>query len=308
MFEANFEQEYRGELERMGPTQAQLQEVIRQVEREGRNGKRSGKSVRRVGRTALVAAVVCALVTAAGAVGIAIAQSRVHFFDNEKDLLEAANAAGVNGYTVYLGGDYDPNSLAQENLRIWNDYAGGALVEERQGAEDDGWTDMRAFSLRNGEDSFRAELYRAEKLSDLNGLWTMPSWDVSWLEEHYEAIPGTCLYQTETDLEEDALLYQSFIGGYERADGASFTVEYSWSSKAEQMEDRYVLGEGVNYTTQDRVTVAISVVTTESGQQQFWADLFSGHMVWNMHGAGLTLEEIQEVADHMGLAALCEPA
>ncbi len=307
MFEPNFEQEYRGELERMGPTQTQLREVIRQVEQEGRNGKRSGKSVRRVGRTALVAAVVCALVTVAGAAGIALSQSRVHFFDNEKDLLEAANAAGVNGYTTYLGGDYDPNSLAQENLRIWNDYAGGDLVEERQGAEDDGWTDMRAFSLRNRQDPLRAELYRADKLSDLNGLWTTPGWDVSWLEEHYEAIPGTCLYQTETDLEEDALVYRSFIGGYERADGASFTVECSWFGHYE-MEDEYFLGEGVNYTTRDGVTVAISMVTTESGQRQFWADLSSGHMSWSMHGAGLTLEEIQEVADHMGLAALCQPA
>lgn len=307
MFEPNFEQEYRGELERMGPTQAQLREVIRQVEQEGQNVKRRGRSVRRMGRTALVAAVICALITAAGAVGIAIAQSSVHFFDNEKDLLEAANAAGVNGYTVYLGGDYDPNSLAQENLRIWNDYAGGTLVEERQGTQADGWTDMRAFALQNREDPLRAELYRADRLSDLNGLWTMPGWDVSWLEEHYEAIPGTCLYQTETDLEEDALIYQSFIGGYERADGASFTVECSWFFQYE-MQDEYVLGEGVNYETQDGVTVAISMVTTESGQQQFWADLSSGHMRWSMHGAGLTLEEIQEVADHMGLAALCEPA
>lgn len=308
MFEPNFEQEYRGELERMGPTQTQLREVIRQVEQEQQGVKAGRKSVRRVGRTALAAAVICALITAAGAVGIAIAQSRVHFFDNEKDLLEAANAAGVNGYTVYLGGDYDPDALAEENRRIWNDYAGGTLVEERQGAEEDGWTDMRAFSLQNGENSFRAELYRAEKLSDLNGLWTTPGWDVSWLEEHYEVIPGTCLYHSEADPEQNAVTYQSFIGGYQREDGASFTVEYSWFSTAEQMEDQYVLGEGVNYTTRDGVTVAITMVTTESGQQQFWAEVFSGHMIWTMHGAGLTLEEIQEVTDHMGLAALCEPA
>lgn len=307
MFEPNFEQEYRRELEQMGPVQMQLKEVLQHVEQETRIKKAGRKSIRRVGRTALVAAVVCALVTAAGAVGIALSQSRVHFFDNEKDLLEQANAAGVNGYTVYLGGDYAPDALAEENRRIWNDYAGGTLVEERQGTQADGWIDMRAFALQNEEDTLRAELYRADKLSDLNGLWTTLSWDVSWLEEHYEAIPGTCLYQTETDLEEDALIYQSFIGGYERADGASFTLSYSWFSQAEQV-DQYVLGEGVNYETQDGVTVAISMVTTKSGQQQFWADLSSGHMRWSMHGAGLTLEEIQEVADHMGLAALCEPA
>lgn len=307
MFEPNFEQEYRMELEQMGPAQSQLEEVVQQMEQEMQAKKAGRKSIRRVGRTALAAAVVCALVTAAGAVGIAISQSRVHFFDNEKELLEQANAAGVNGYTVYLGGDYDPEGLAEENQRMWDNYAGGTLVEERQGTEKDGWTDMRAFAVESREGSLRAELYRADKLSDLNGLWTMPSWDVSWLEEHYDTMPGTCMYQNETNLEQDALVYQSFIGGYERADGASFTVECSWFFQHE-MQDQYVLGEGVNYETQDGVTVAITMETTESGQQQFWADLSSGHMSWTMHGAGLTLEEIQEVVDHMDLAALCEPA
>lgn len=305
MFESHFENRYRAELEQIGPTRGQLQEVMEQMEREQQHPKAGGRSVRRVGRTLLAAAALCALVTAAGAVGIALSQNRVHFFNNEKDLLEAANAAGVNGYTVYLGGDYDPNGLAEENRQMWDDYAGGTLVEERQGTKADGWTDMRAFALENGEDSFQVELYRADKLSDLEGLWTTPSWDVSWLEEHYDTMPETCMYQNETDLKQDALVYQSFIGGYQRADGASFTVEYSWFTQRE-MQDQYVLGEGVNYETQDGVTVAITMETTESGQQQFWADLSSGHMYWTMHGAGLTLEEIQEVADHMGLAALCQ--
>ena len=307
MFESNFEDRYRVEVEQIGPTQEQLREVMERMDQEKQHPMKGGRSVRRVGRTLLAAAVLCALVTAAGAAGIALSQSRVHFFREEKDLLEAANAAGVNGYTVYLGGDYDPDGLAEENRRMWDDYAGGTLVEERQGTERDGWTNMRAFAVENREGSFRAELYRADKLSDLNGLWTVPSWDVSWLEEHYDTIPDSCMYHTETDLEQDALVYQSFIGGYERAGGASFTVECGWFFQQE-VQEQYVLGEGVNYETQDGVTVAITMETTESGQQQFWADLSSGHMSWTMHGTGLTLEEIQEVVDHMGLAALCETA
>ncbi|MCI7472124.1 MAG: hypothetical protein MSB10_00340 [Clostridiales bacterium] len=308
MFEPNFEQAFRMELEQMGPTQIQLKEVVQQVEQEKLAKKVGRKSVRRVGRTALAAAVVCALVTAAGAVGIAISQSRVHFFDDEQELLQQAEEDGGGYYTTCLGGDFDPAQLVKENEQNWNNYAGGTLLEERQGGETDGWTAMRAFGFQKGETACRAELYQSEKLSNLNGLWTTPGWDVSWLEEHYEAIPGTCLYQSETDLERDDLVYQSFIGGYQREDGASFTLSYSWFSQAKQVEDRYFLGEGENYTTQDGVTVAITMVTTESGQRQFWAELFSGHMVWTMHGAGLTLEEIQEVADHMGLAVLCEPA
>lgn len=306
MLEQEFGQAYRREMEELGPSPQQLKEVMKRMNEELYHNPVRKHPVRRIRRTALVAAALCTLVTVAGAVGIAISQSQVHFFNNEQELLEAAEELGINGYTFYGGSDYDPNGLAKEQEQCWQDYAGGTLLEEREGTEQDGWTAMRAFQFYRSDTPYRAELYRAERLSDLNTLSTAPGWDVSWLEEHYTAIPGTCLYQTETNLDTNAPYYSSFIGGYEGDNGSSFTVEYSWSSLREQEEHRLELGDGVLYETADGVTVAISTVTTQSGQHQFWANVYSGQSVWSLHGAGLELHEIQALADHMNLSALCE--
>ena len=244
--------------------------------------------------------------------GAALRQTQVHFFRDEEELLAAMEedkSGGLNGYYIVPGDqDFDPDSLAKENENAWNDYAGGTITEERQGAEADGWTDMRAWAFTKGEVPYQAELYRAERLSDLNGLRDGPSWDVSWLEEHYDTRPGTCVYQTETDMETGKLTYESFIGGFEGEDGVSFNVECSWFYQYEMEKDRYELADGVHYVTADGVTVAITTWTTASGQQRFDASVYSGHMAWYMQGAGLELEEIQTLADHMGLAALCEYA
>ena len=258
------------------------------------------------------AAVLCVLATAAGAVGAALRQTQVHFFRDEEELLAAMEedkTGGLNGYYIPHGGqDFDPDSLAKENEKMWNDYAGGTITEERQGTEADGWTDMRAWAFTKGKVPCQAELYRAERLSGLNGLRDGPSWDVSWLEEHYDTRPGTCVYHTETDMETGKLTYESFIGGFEGEDGKSFNVECSWFYQYEMEENRYEVADGVHYVTADGVTVAITMWTTASGQQRFSASVYSGHMAWYMQGAGLELEEIQTLADHMGLAALCEYA
>ena len=223
--------------------------------------------------------------------------------------MEEDKSGGLNGYYIPHGGqDFDPDSLAKENEKMWNDYAGGTITEERQGTEADGWTDMRAWAFTSGEVPYQAELYRAERLSGLNGLRDGPSWDVSWLEEHYDTRPGTCVYHTETDMETGKLTYESFIGGFEGEDGKSFNVECSWFYQYEMEENRYEVADGVHYVTADGVTVAITTWTTASGQQRFDASVYSGHMAWYMQGAGLELEEIQTLADHMGLAALCEYA
>ncbi|MCI5927950.1 MAG: hypothetical protein MRZ73_05330 [Pseudoflavonifractor capillosus] len=263
-------------------------------------------------RIVAAAAVLCVLATAAGAVGAALRQTQVHFFQDEEELLAAMEedkTGGLNGYYIPYGSqDFDPDSLAKENEKMWNDYAGGTITEERQGTEADGWTDMRAWAFTSGEVPYQAELYRAERLSGLDGLRDGPSLDVSWLEEHYDTRPGTCVYHTETDLETGKLTYESFIGGFEGEDGTSFNVECSWFYQYEMEENRYEVADGVHYVTADGVTVAITMWTTAGGQQRFDASVYSGHMAWYMQGAGLELEEIQTLADHMGLAALCEYA
>ncbi|EDM97348.1 hypothetical protein BACCAP_04873, partial [Pseudoflavonifractor capillosus ATCC 29799] len=149
---------------------------------------------RRFYRIVAAAAVLCVLATAAGAVGAALRQTQIHFFQDEEQLLAAMEedkTDGLNGYYIPHGGqDFDPDFLAKENEKMWNDYAGGAITEERQGTEADGWTDMRAWAFTKGKVPCQAELYRAERLSGLNGLRDGPSWDVSWLEEHYDTRPG----------------------------------------------------------------------------------------------------------------------
>lgn len=264
-------------------------------------------------RIVAAAAALCILSTAALAVGAALRQTRVHFFQDENELLEAMEqdqSGGLNGYYIMAdsGQDFDGDALAKENEDMWNDYAGAALSEERQGAEDDGWADMRAWEFTKGDVPYRAEVYRGERLSGLDGLRNGPGWDVSWLEEHYDTRPGTCVYHTETDMETGQLVYESFIGGFEGEDGVSFNVECSWFYQYEMEEERYELADGVHYVTADGVTVAITMWITESGQQRFSASVYSGQMAWHMRGAGLELEEIQALADHMGLAALCEYA
>lgn len=309
------EREYWQALDGLRFSQEEKERIMNHLmEQQNQEEKRpvKGKRLRPL-RAALVAAAVCAaLVGTAGAATFVARQARINFFDSHEEAVEAARRDnpgvdnGVCGVDTQDLKDYDE----MESLNIerwWNGELGQTLMEEAAGTEQDGWTAKRVFQGQWGNQTYLFHKYKAERLSDLNGLWDV--WDTTWLEEHYAFDPET-LYAEQMELD-GAPSRITLIGEFRGQEGTVFNIQYSWRDD-QVLGDQAYLQEGLDhhevYTTADGVEATIMTATSHSGKTVFWVNAIFGHGDFSMFGNQVEMNELYAILDSLNLSAMLEYA
>ncbi len=232
---------------------------------------------------AVAAVLVVTLSITAAAVGPAIWQGIVHFFNNKAGVSKAAadHAAALGldtaAYSTYDGMDYG------ENGRVKDFISANMELQEKDNS--------KAF-------------YRADSLSDLKEQWGPADWNLDWLEQHYSAVPGShaAIHTKGTESVE-------LIGEYVGENGQIFNLDYcyhpDWSAPdSYQLVDGYEVAE--YYETDDGVSVAIEMAASKTGKSVFWVIFESEHTSFNMFGTQTSLEEIKDIVNSLNLSALCD--
>ena len=286
---ADFEKEIASRLEALPPQ---------------KGGRRPGR------RTAVILAAAVLLTACTAAAAVTRNGGRILFYRDEEELIRAAadaarsEGSGTAGYSVYEGADYNTEDM----LRRANDLLkgeGAAVLEQAQGAPEDGWTRMRVVRWEDETDR-RVSYYQGDSLSALAGVWEIP-WDLTWLEAHYQARPGTHLGTVEVLERTGAIGHVSVVGEYQGQEGQVFNLQY-WCFPGAPVGDAFLLTDGFEaaeyYQTADGAVAAVSMARSETGKNVFWVKYNAGEISFSMGGTQMALEEIHTVLDNLNLSAL----
>ena len=271
-----------------------------------------GKRLRPL-RTALVAAAVCAaLMGTAGAATFAVRQARINFYDSFEEVQKAradrldedgADFHGVYGIQEDLKDFDELTSLDMDYW--WNGEQGQTLLEETPGAGDGGWTAKRVFRHELNGQARLVTKYRAERLSDLSGLWTV--WDTTWLEERYTTVPEQMMAER---MEVNGQPSNTILIGQFRGRGDTvFNIQYSWNSDVVWGDEDH-LTTGLDhyevYTTADGADATIMTASSHSGRTLFWVSVISGHSRFSMFGTQVELDQLHAILDSLSLSRMLE--
>lgn len=246
-------------------------QVRRAVRTKIKSEAPSGPGRRRRARLAVLAAAAVLMASAAAA---GSSQSWMRFFTSEAQAEQAAQAGapdGVAGYSLYTGRDYNEHDMLDRASRI--------LEAPPEGDR----------------------CYQADRLSDLSGVWDTKL-DLSWLEDRYEAVPGTHLAILRTEAGETEPFYVSVVGEYCGENGKRFNLQYCFDPQRQPGESCRVVSACEPYQTADGMTAILSTAQSETGKSVFWVDLECGRVTFAMHGTQMEPDEIKEILDSLALA------
>ena len=262
-------------------------------------------------RAAALAAAAVLLVTCMGAAAV-ISQTRNYYFDNPAAAADAAAQAALKAGNNTASVAYAPGEMAdyppQEALDVEEIMSRmDRVLAYEEGGPEDGWTLM--FS---GEDELtRDTYYVADRLSALARFWPVEAPDLGWLDANFTPVPGAQYYAEQVGVNEgadiDIFTYDYLAGEYQTAEGAPFSLSWTFHPNWEA-EDQYTVLGGIDkvedYTTADGAAVTIEWYTTAGGQSRFFASFGYPHVDFSLNGAGMEPEEVHEILDHMALSAL----
>lgn len=315
------QKQYREAADRIHAPQALADRVLRM--------ERAGTAKRRRLRPLACAAAALALVlvssnviayASSGSTWIASLLPRmVFFYGSREEAAQAKEEAGVEQYassydltigyteeaavdTGYLLDEADDEAY---NFFFSIGYK-ETLVSDEAGGPSDPWTRkvVKSNPLPGGERFRLTESYAGEDAADLLSLLPQyEGWDLSWLGETYTPVPRRQLLRVKHFSDCDSILCSYLSGRYRReADDAEIQIWCSYESGSEFPED-FVPTEELDfyeyYTTADGVELPIM-----GRGSQIVAELSSGAFGLQIHTENLSQEEVEEIADHLNLAAL----
>ena len=256
-------------------------------------------------RLLILAAILSVLATSAAA---CLPQSRILFFPTENAAEQAASAGaagGTAGYSAYGGDDYDEaGMLERANFLLETTGEDETLVALAQGTAADGWSRMRTVAFSLSGIAVQDSYYQADSLSALSRLWDTQL-ELTWLEQHYEAVPGTHLATLRSEAGGTEPFYVSVTGEYRNEQGAVFNLQYGFEEGRSPGEQyRAASGHCEYYETRDGVTVAIETARSRTGKALFWVTFDSGPVSLSLFGTQLELTEIRALVDSLSLSRI----
>ncbi|MCD7917543.1 MAG: hypothetical protein LUF84_03650 [Clostridiales bacterium] len=214
--------------------------------------------------------------------------------DSEDDAIDWSTPEGVAALQALVADQFD-----------CSDGSYTCLLDET-GSGEDGW--LRQV-VRLSSDYLRdhyEQNYLADDAADLTALlpWG-EGWDLSWVGRHYDAVPECSWLGLRYTNSMDAPVSAAYLTGYYVSDdGGLLQLWCAYDSGAETWAD-HVNEEELDfhetYTTADGVTVAFL-----GRDSRIMGELSLEGMTLYLFGTDLTLTELEEVADHLELAALVE--
>lgn len=183
---------------------------------------------------------------------------------------------------------------------------GEEVLEHAYGTAEDGWTEM--FTAQN--DYLVVRQYKADRLSDLLGLWPMERLpDLAALEADYLPVPGCQSSYAQTDRETGRLRYLGFYGDFQGPGEGQFSLDWTFHPVG-QAGDQYVVATGLDkveeYETVDGALADLQWDTAPSGQSVFRAEVSYGYVSFTMTGTQMEAETVWAILDRLNLSALEE--
>ena len=262
--------------------------------------------IKKFGWTKLIAVVAMIGILVTSVAAVCLSQGWVHFFSNESEAEKAASMGaqnGIAGHGSYSGNDYDETNMLKRVNIILEGFPEDTLIYQAQGEPTDGWNRMRAVQFDFDGKQVQDHYYQADSLSTLSKIWET-NLDLSWLEDHYEAVPGAHLATLRTELDQAEPFYVSIVGEYRGENGELFNLQYYYEKDRLPADQFYVVpGYHEYYETKDGITVAIAMADSETGKSVFWVELDCGQVYLSMFGTQLELEEIKAIVDSMAISS-----
>ncbi len=212
--------------------------------------------------------------------------------DSEDDAIDWSTPEGVAALQALVANQFD-----------CSDGSYTCLLDET-GSGEEGWIRQ---VVRLSSDYLRTHYeqnYLADDAADLTALLPWGgAWDLSWVGMHYDAVPGCSWLGLRYTDDMDAPVSAAYLSGYYVSDGDGLLQLWcAYDSGSDTWAD-HVNEEALDfheaYTTADGVTV-----TFLGRDSRIMGELSLEGMTLYLFGTDLTLTELEEVADHLELAAL----
>lgn len=299
-------QEYRYMMEQIRLTDEEKERIMKNIEHK------TTTQSRRPGRKLVVLAVAAALIIAAMGAGLMTwRQIPTNFIRTDEELEEVGIAYDdvFSGYAFNMDFMLSTNDWVIEHSKQSYDLS----LEIIQGGPDDGWTRMRT-SVMDGSvtdcGTVRHDNYQGDSLSKLGELLDV-GWDVSWLEEHYEPLPGGHLAIIRTHMDTEIPCFRSLDGLYQGEDGVQFCLSFERCTEGEWVDtwNVYTRNYTEQYMTQDGAAVDIIMGNDKLEQPMFEASLRyklnpEGYALFRLDGIYMDLDEIHSLLDSLSLSNL----
>ncbi len=214
--------------------------------------------------------------------------------DSETDVIDWSTPEGVAALQQMVAEQFDCSGSAYT-----------CLLDEAGSAED-GWLRQMVRLFSDAVYDHYEQSYLGDDTADLASLLPWGGdWSLSWLEEHYNAVPA-CSYLSlhYTDSMEEPITAAYLTGYYVSEDGGLLQLWCAYDGSGDVWAD-HVNSEELDfhsaYTTADGMTL-----TFLGREERVMGELSLEGMTLYLFASNLTLEDMKEVADHMNLSALSE--
>ncbi|MBR1865999.1 MAG: hypothetical protein IJ801_05785, partial [Lachnospiraceae bacterium] len=147
------------------------------------------------------------------------------------------------------------------------------------------------------------EIYQGTDLASLvvNQEY-MKDWDISWLRQHYTPYEKSQLLVVRGSYETGTLQSSYLSGYYIREDGGCVYLSSSYDNNR-VYKNTYLDKEDYDLTEYYTTTDGVMLAVTGKGNE-IRAQLCEGHFDCCIVAHGLTLSEVETIADHLNLADL----
>ncbi|MCD8341338.1 MAG: hypothetical protein LUC87_04170 [Clostridiales bacterium] len=190
--------------------------------------------------------------------------------------------------------------------RLASEDAAYTYLLDETGSAADGWLRQVIRVTSDNLYDHYEQSYLGDAAADLASLLPWGGdWSLSWLEEHYNAVPA-CSYLSlhYTDSMDEPITAAYLTGYYVSEDGGLLQLWCAYDGSGEMWAD-HVNSEELDfhsaYTTADGVTLAFL-----GRDEQILGELSLEGMTLYLFGSNLTLEDMKNVADHINLSTLSD--
>lgn len=170
------------------------------------------------------------------------------------------------------------------------------LITEAEGSPADGWSRMRVEQYWG--EPLQEKTYQGNSLSAMGRLWDV-GWDLSWLEENYEAVPDTGLVIIQTPIGAENPNYVSFVGAYQGKDGRQFNLQYVYRKGIGKAQSSLFLENYQTYNAADGASV--TVVTADNVT---WVEFTLSDIRFDMYCNDIEPDELHTILDSLHLSNL----
>ena len=243
----------------------------------------------------------------------------VHLFKNDiiissvDDIPTASSENGAPGVIAIGGPGGDPPAtlaeMAKSNRFKSDDWDTGSVINGGVISEYHQWDSVEVLcnapTLRSRrvsrEDGAEKMEYTAEAPANLlNTLTGRVTFDLEWLNEQYDYVPDANLSFVVSDAEGN-YISEMFDALYAKKDGSGYVDLSIYHIEQEDYFSQTYIIDGSYETAYYYTSAAGDEFLIEMDNGNIWAECRTSHTTVSLYGAYLTMDEIEEIIDHLSL-------